>query len=72
MYSIVARLVCSVRLIEPREWSVLQLLELNPHQPSLRMHRLHGTLRALHSVSINRSHRVTLELVIQGRQIISQ
>jgi len=48
----------------------LQLLEANPYHPSLRLHALKGRLSALHSVSINLSQRITLELLIQDREII--
>jgi mRNA-degrading endonuclease YafQ of YafQ-DinJ toxin-antitoxin module len=48
----------------------LSLLELNPHHPSLRLHALSGRLDGLHSVSINLSYRITLELIIQDKQII--
>ena len=48
----------------------LQLLELNPAHPSLRLHPLRGRLDGLHSVSINLSYRITLELLIQDEQII--
>lgn len=48
----------------------LALLELNPHHPSLRLHALSGKLTDLHSVSINLSYRITLELLIQDQQII--
>ena len=48
----------------------LQLLEANPAHPSLRLHALRGKFDGLHSVSINLSCRITLELVIQDQQII--
>ena len=48
----------------------LQLLEANPFHPSLRLHPLRGKLEGLHSVSINLSDRITLELLIQDGQII--
>ena len=48
----------------------LQLLEANPAHPSLRLHALKGKHDGLHSVSINLSYRMTLELLIQDRQII--
>ena len=48
----------------------LKLLELNPAHPSLRLHPLRGRLDGLHSVSINLSYRITLELLIQDGQII--
>jgi mRNA-degrading endonuclease YafQ of YafQ-DinJ toxin-antitoxin module len=48
----------------------LQLLELNPQHPSLRLHRLKGRLSDLHSVSINISYRMTIELLISDNEII--
>jgi mRNA-degrading endonuclease YafQ of YafQ-DinJ toxin-antitoxin module len=48
----------------------LQLLEANPFHPSLRLHALSGKLQGLHSVSINLSYRITLELLIQDQRII--
>jgi proteic killer suppression protein len=48
----------------------LQLLEANPSHPSLRLHPLHGKFEGLHSVSINLSYRITLELLIQDQKII--
>lgn len=48
----------------------LALLELNPHHPSLRLHALQGKLQGLHSVSINLSYRIALELLIADGQII--
>ena len=48
----------------------LQVLEANPAHPSLRLHPLRSKLDGLHSVSINLSHRITLELLIEDGQII--
>jgi len=48
----------------------LQLLEANPFHPSLRLHPLKGRLAGLHSVSINLSYRITLELLLEGKRII--
>jgi len=48
----------------------LALLELNPHHPSLRLHALSGRLQSVHSVSINLSYRITLDLLLQDQQII--
>jgi mRNA-degrading endonuclease YafQ of YafQ-DinJ toxin-antitoxin module len=47
----------------------LELLEANPFHPSLRLHPLKGRLAGLHSVSINLSYRITLELLIEGERI---
>lgn len=56
--------------LEKQYLKTLQLLELNPHHPSLRLHTLGGKLQGLHSVSINLSYRITLEILIQDEQII--
>ena len=48
----------------------LALLEINPHHPSLRLHALAERLQGVHSVSINLSYRITLELMIHEKQII--
>ena len=48
----------------------LQLLEANPFHPSLRLHALRGRLEGLHSVSINLSYRITMEMLIQDGQIV--
>ncbi len=48
----------------------LLLLEANPHHPSLRLYALKGRLQGMHSVSINISYRITLELLIDGQRLI--
>ena len=48
----------------------LELLELNPYHPSLRLHNLSGRLKSLSSVSINMSYRITLEFEITEKEII--
>lgn len=48
----------------------LELLELNPWHPSLRLHDLTGRLQGLSSVSINMSYRIVLELEIKNKEII--
>lgn len=48
----------------------LALLELNPHHPSLRLHRLKGRLSDLHSVSINISYRITITFLITEKTIV--
>jgi mRNA-degrading endonuclease YafQ of YafQ-DinJ toxin-antitoxin module len=48
----------------------LLLLAQNPYHPSLRLHYLKGKLAALHSVSINLSYRITLEMIITEKEII--
>ena len=56
--------------LRPQYLKALQVLEANPAHPSLRLHALKGKHDGLHSVSINVSYRMTLELLIQDRQII--
>ena len=48
----------------------LQLLEANPFHPSLRMHALKGKMDGLHSISINLSYRITIELLVLEHEII--
>ncbi len=48
----------------------IQLLESNPHHPSLRLHKLKGSHDDVHSVSINMSYRITIEFIIQDKMII--
>ena len=47
----------------------LELLELNPKHPSLRLHDLEGRLKGMSSVSINMSYRIVLEFKITGKKI---
>ena len=48
----------------------LELLEANPHHPSLRLHALKGRLEGLSSVSINMKYRITLEMIVTEKEII--
>ncbi len=48
----------------------LKLLELNPAHPSLRLHKLHGNLSELYSVSINISYRICIDFIIDEDRII--
>jgi mRNA-degrading endonuclease YafQ of YafQ-DinJ toxin-antitoxin module len=56
--------------LEKQYLKTLQLLETNPHHPSLRLHPLSGRLSGLHSVSINLSYRITLEFLLTDQEII--
>ena len=49
---------------------MLELLEHNPHHPSLRLHALSGRLAGLQSISINLKYRLTIELIISNQAII--
>lgn len=48
----------------------LQLLAANPHHPSLRLHASRGRLQGLHSVSIDLSYRITIELLIEKTEVV--
>lgn len=48
----------------------LLLLQANPQHPSLRLHALRGKLTGLHSVSINLSYRITLEMIVREHEIV--
>ncbi|CAA6605978.1 conserved hypothetical protein [Rhodospirillaceae bacterium LM-1] len=56
--------------LERQYLKCLKLLEASPFHPSLRLHALSGRLSRLHSVSINLSYRITLELIIRDGEII--
>ena len=56
--------------LKPQYLKTLKLLEANPFHPSLRLHALSGRLQGLHSVSINLSYRITLELLVHGEDVI--
>lgn len=48
----------------------LQLLELNPFHPSLRLHQFKTSSFEGYSVSINLSYRISLEFIISEKEII--
>ena len=53
-----------------RYQKTLELLEINPFHPSLRLHPLKGRLAGLHAVSISISYRIFLEFIKQEKEII--
>ncbi len=48
----------------------LQLLEMNPGHPSLRLQKLTGRLDGLYSVSINMIYIISLEFIIDEDTVI--
>lgn len=56
--------------LENQYLKCLKLLAANPFHPSLRLHALSGRLSGLHSVSINLSYRIVLEMLIRENEII--
>lgn len=56
--------------VESQYAKALELLELNPYHPSLRLHSLSGRLEGLQSISINLKYRVTIEMIITEHEIV--
>ena len=56
--------------VESQYIKTLELLKLNPHHPSLRLHRLSGRLEGLQSISINMKYRITIEMIITESEIV--
>ena len=56
--------------VETQYAKTLELLELNPHHPSLRLHSLSGRLDGLQSISINLKYCVTIEMIITESEIV--
>lgn len=54
----------------PQYEKTLKLLEINPNHPSLRLHKLHGKLSELYSVSINISYRISIYFLFDENKII--
>lgn len=48
----------------------LELLEMNPQHPSLRLHKLKGKLSELYSISINISYRISIDFIFEDDTII--
>jgi addiction module RelE/StbE family toxin len=55
---------------EAQYTQALELLELNPHHPSLRLHDLSGKLDGLQSISINLKYRIVIEMIITETEIV--
>ncbi len=47
----------------------LQLLELNPMHPSLRLHKKEGRFSEYYSISINMTYRITIDFIIIEKEI---
>jgi len=56
--------------IIPQYEKNLKLLELNPNHPSIRLHKLHGKLSELYTVSINISYRIFIDFIVDEDKII--
>lgn len=56
--------------IYPQYKKTIELLEVNPNHPSLRLHKLQGKLSRFSSVSINMKYRVVIDFIIMNETII--
>jgi addiction module RelE/StbE family toxin len=56
--------------ILPRYSKTIELLEIDPYHPSLRLHKLQGKLRVYYSVSITMKYRVVIDFIIKDKEII--
>jgi len=48
----------------------IEILEVNPHHPSLRLHKLQGRLCEYYSISINIEYRIIIDFMIKDDEII--
>jgi mRNA-degrading endonuclease YafQ of YafQ-DinJ toxin-antitoxin module len=48
----------------------IEILEVDPFHPSLRLHKLQGQLGDYYSVSINMKYRVVIDFLISNNEII--
>ena len=56
--------------MQVRYEKALSLLQENPFHPGLRLHALQGKYKGYHSVSISMQYRMTIDLLIQDREVI--
>ena len=48
----------------------IKLLEIDPYHPSLRLHKLKGSLKEYQSISITMKYRVVIDFIIKDNEII--
>ena len=58
------------RDLVPRFNETLEQLQINPFEPSLRLHNLSGALRGTQTVSITYAYRIVLCVEIVDREVI--
>ena len=56
--------------LKPKFKQILEKLQFNPFDPSLRLHALGGNLAGLHAVSLTYSYRLTLTLQLTENEIV--
>jgi len=50
--------------------AILRDLEIDPFQSHLKFHQLTGTLKGIQAVSVTRSYRITLTVMVTDKEII--
>lgn len=53
-----------------RYTKTIELLEIDPYHPSLRLHKLKGKLQVYYSVSITMKYRIIIDFIIINNEII--
>jgi mRNA-degrading endonuclease YafQ of YafQ-DinJ toxin-antitoxin module len=48
----------------------IEILEIDPFHPSLRIHKLQGKLKEYYSISITIKYRVVIDFIIENNEII--
>ncbi len=48
----------------------IELLEIDPFHPSLRLYKLNGKLRCYYSISITMQYRIVIDFIMQDNEII--
>ena len=56
--------------VYPQYKKTIELLQNNPHHPSLRLHKLQGKMKQFNSVSINMKYRIVIDFIIIDDVII--
>ena len=56
--------------IYPQYKKTIELLQHNPHHPSLRIHKLQGKMDKFSSISINMKYRIVVDFIIIDEVII--
>ena len=56
--------------LKNKYYKTLELLEINPHHDSLRLHKLKGTISEFYSISIDIKNRIIIDFIIENNQII--
>jgi len=56
--------------LKSRFADILRDLERDPFQPHLKYHPLGGKLKGVQAISITRSYRITLTVIVAAREII--